>query len=98
MTFSCYCVTACQHQRALLEHRAREAGVPARHVYLPECDAAGNFEVVQCHPATTTCWCVDALGLETPGTRVSQPATPNCKVSSHLCRRCTWMWSVDGAI
>ncbi|KAA0184584.1 hypothetical protein HAZT_HAZT010993, partial [Hyalella azteca] len=72
--------TACQHQRALLEHRAREAGVPARHVYLPECDAAGNFEVVQCHPATTTCWCVDTHGLETPGTRVSQPATPNCRV------------------
>uniref|UniRef100_A0A6A7FYZ2 Amyloid beta A4 protein n=1 Tax=Hirondellea gigas TaxID=1518452 RepID=A0A6A7FYZ2_9CRUS len=70
--------TACQHQRALLEHRAREAGVPAGRVYLPACNEAGNFVAMQCHPATTTCWCVDHHGLEVPGTRLSQPAIPDC--------------------
>lgn len=73
--------TACEHQRNLLEHRAREAGVPAGRVYLPQCDPAGAFLPTQCHPATLTCWCVDTQGQEVPGTRVSQPAQPNCQVS-----------------
>ena len=72
---------ACQHQRTLLEHRAREAGIPAGRVYLPQCDENGEFAPQQCHPATTTCWCVDNKGVERPGTRVSQPATPDCQVS-----------------
>ncbi|KAK4325646.1 hypothetical protein Pmani_003739 [Petrolisthes manimaculis] len=72
-------MTACEHQRNLLEHRAREAGVPAGRVYLPQCDPAGAFLPTQCHPATLTCWCVDTQGQEVPGTRVSQPAQPNCQ-------------------
>ena len=73
---------ACQHQRTLLEHRAREAGIPANRVYLPQCDDEGAFLSTQCHPATLTCWCVDPQGLEVPGTRVSQPSKPNCQVIS----------------
>ncbi|KAK8392409.1 hypothetical protein O3P69_014644 [Scylla paramamosain] len=72
-------MTACEHQRTLLEHRAREAGIPAGRVYLPECDAAGAFLSTQCHPATLTCWCVDTQGQEVPGTRVSQPSQPDCQ-------------------
>lgn len=71
---------ACEHQRTLLEHRAREAGIPAGRVYLPECDAEGAFLSTQCHPATLTCWCVDTQGQEVPGTRVSQPSHPDCQV------------------
>ncbi|XP_071535769.1 uncharacterized protein [Panulirus ornatus] len=72
-------MTACEHQRTLLEHRAREAGIPAGRVYLPQCDQTGAFLPTQCHPATLTCWCVDTQGQEVPGTRVSQPAHPNCQ-------------------
>ncbi|XP_042879578.1 uncharacterized protein LOC122258000 [Penaeus japonicus] len=72
-------MTACEHQRSLLEHRAREAGIPAGRVYLPQCDDEGAFLPTQCHPATLTCWCVDTQGQEVPGTRVSQPAHPNCQ-------------------
>ncbi|XP_069977259.1 uncharacterized protein [Penaeus vannamei] len=72
-------MTACEHQRNLLEHRAREAGIPAGRVYLPQCDDEGAFLPTQCHPATLTCWCVDTQGQEVPGTRVSQPAHPNCQ-------------------
>ncbi|KAK8727075.1 hypothetical protein OTU49_009926, partial [Cherax quadricarinatus] len=72
-------MTACEHQRTLLEHRAREAGIPAGRVYLPQCDEVGAFLPTQCHPATLTCWCVDTQGQEVPGTRVSQPAHPNCQ-------------------
>ncbi|XP_066984826.1 uncharacterized protein [Macrobrachium rosenbergii] len=72
-------MTACEHQRTLLEHRAREAGISSGRVYLPQCDETGAFLPTQCHPATLTCWCVDSQGLEVPGTRVSQPAHPNCQ-------------------
>ncbi|KAK7082228.1 hypothetical protein SK128_021740, partial [Halocaridina rubra] len=72
-------MTACEHQRSLLEHRAREAGIPSGRVFLPQCDEKGAFLPTQCHPATLTCWCVDTQGLEVPGTRVSQPAHPNCQ-------------------
>ncbi|MCL4149701.1 UNVERIFIED_CONTAM: hypothetical protein GTU68_004325, partial [Idotea baltica] len=79
-----YCVqpismTACQHQRALLEYRAREAGIDSERVFLPECDSEGAFVPTQCHPGTLTCWCVDPQGIEVAGTRVSSPAKPNCQ-------------------
>ena len=45
----------------------------------PQCLASGGFAPIQCHPATLTCWCVDAKGDELPGTRLSQPRQPDCQ-------------------
>ncbi|KAB7506063.1 Kunitz-type serine protease inhibitor bitisilin-3, partial [Armadillidium nasatum] len=75
LTLSC----TCQHQRTLLEYRAREAGISSDKVFLPECDIEGSFIPTQCHPGTLTCWCVDPHGIEVAGTRVSSPAKPNCQ-------------------
>jgi hypothetical protein len=74
------CVSACQHMRAILEHKAHETGIPARQLYLPKCrDEDGSFEPVQCHPVTHQCWCVDNKGNELPGTRAPPDVQPSCE-------------------
>ncbi|XP_067847730.1 nidogen-2 [Heptranchias perlo] len=62
--------TACVEQRDQLQaelnlHRAR----PPLGMYIPQCDAEGNFRSLQCHGNTGHCWCVDEWGREIPGTR-----------------------------
>uniref|UniRef100_A0A2R5L5B6 Uncharacterized protein n=1 Tax=Ornithodoros turicata TaxID=34597 RepID=A0A2R5L5B6_9ACAR len=78
-------LTACQHQRIVAEHRAREAG--AIWNGLPQCDNEyGSFQEVQCSTQEGTCWCVDKHGIELPGTRGFGPPT-NC--SSPRDSRCS---------
>nr|CAD7194476.1 unnamed protein product [Timema douglasi] len=73
-------MTACQHQRAILQHKAHEMGIPARQMYTPQCNNHdGSFELVQCHPQTRQCWCVDQSGEEVPGTRAPPDVQPSCK-------------------
>ena len=38
--------------------------------YVPQCNAAGHYEKVQCNKATNWCWCSDKNGNEIAGTRV----------------------------
>uniref|UniRef100_A0A3B3T229 Nidogen 2 n=1 Tax=Paramormyrops kingsleyae TaxID=1676925 RepID=A0A3B3T229_9TELE len=45
--------------------------------FIPQCDEEGQYRAQQCHGATGHCWCVDAKGLELPGTR-TPPGTPSC--------------------
>ena len=72
-------VLACQHKRAILEHQAHETGIPARQLYLPQCqEKDGSFELIQCHPLTKQCWCVDSGGDEVPGTRSPPNVQPSC--------------------
>ncbi|PSN48928.1 hypothetical protein C0J52_03479 [Blattella germanica] len=72
-------LTACQHKRAILEHKAHESGIPARQMYLPQCrESDGSFEPVQCHPISRQCWCVDKKGDELPGTRAPPDVQPSC--------------------
>lgn len=72
-------MTACQHQRAIAQHKASESGTPAKEVFMPACRAGdGGFERVQCHPMTRVCWCVDEAGQELPGTRAPPDVQPSC--------------------
>lgn len=50
---------------------------PVEH-YVPQCDANGNYQPVQCHQAQQTCWCVDANGNEIAGTRTLGGVRPTC--------------------
>jgi hypothetical protein len=72
-------ILACQHKRAILEHQAHETGIPARQLYLPQCqEKDGSFDPIQCHPVTRQCWCVDSGGDELPGTRAPPDVQPSC--------------------
>ncbi|XP_036405206.1 nidogen-2-like, partial [Megalops cyprinoides] len=68
--------TACERWRtSLLEHYG---GQPDPRDYLPQCDALGQFEPVQCYGESTYCWCVDRDGREVVGTRSHDAVRPAC--------------------
>ncbi|VDP03126.1 unnamed protein product, partial [Soboliphyme baturini] len=47
--------------------------------YVPKCVANGDFDSVQCSTDGLKCWCVDQIGHEVPGTRISvSTGHPNC--------------------
>ncbi|XP_059058211.1 uncharacterized protein LOC131851703 isoform X2 [Achroia grisella] len=69
--------TACQQARALTLHIAAESGSPPSHTWVPNCDENGVYTTVQCRDSNSTCWCVDAVGNEIPGTRAVN-GEPNC--------------------
>ncbi|XP_044872455.1 nidogen-2 isoform X1 [Mauremys mutica] len=65
--------TMCERWRqSLLEHYG---GRPREDQYVPQCDALGNFNPLQCHGNSGYCWCVDESGREVHGTR-SEPGVP----------------------
>ncbi|KAJ8365984.1 hypothetical protein SKAU_G00148150 [Synaphobranchus kaupii] len=48
-------------------------------VFVPSCDAHGNYEPTQCQGSLGQCWCVDRNGKEIPGTRTRGPGRrPMC--------------------
>ncbi|XP_055780470.1 thyroglobulin-like [Salvelinus fontinalis] len=57
-----YCLTSCQlhRQQALLSGDAPP---------VPQCQASGEYQAVQCDSARGQCWCVDLEGMEIYGTR-----------------------------
>ncbi|XP_045064250.1 thyroglobulin-like [Coregonus clupeaformis] len=57
-----YCLTSCQlhRQQALLSGDAS---------LVPQCQASGDYQAVQCDSARGQCWCVDLEGMEIYGTR-----------------------------
>ncbi|XP_063831607.1 neurogenic locus notch homolog protein 1 [Ostrinia nubilalis] len=73
--------SACQQRRALALHMAAESGSPPSWTWVPECQEDGTYASVQCRGADKTCWCVDAAGIEMPGTRTTN-STPNCDAPS----------------
>ncbi|XP_055482670.1 thyroglobulin isoform X1 [Psammomys obesus] len=46
------------------------------HSYIPSCHRSGDYQAVQCQ-TEGMCWCVDAQGIEIPGTR-QQGQPPSC--------------------
>ncbi|KAJ9582850.1 hypothetical protein L9F63_022809 [Diploptera punctata] len=95
-------LTACQHRRAILEHKAHETGIPASQMYLPQCrEEDGSFEPVQCHPKSRQCWCVDNKGDELPGTRAPPDVQPSCagnipsNCPAFRCAPCPYGYQMD---
>ncbi|XP_034533825.1 nidogen-2 isoform X2 [Notolabrus celidotus] len=68
--------SVCERWRASLI--AHYGGKPEAQQYVPQCEADGQFNPVQCYGETTYCWCVDQDGREVPGTRSHDPVKPAC--------------------
>ncbi|PIC34118.1 hypothetical protein B9Z55_013866 [Caenorhabditis nigoni] len=68
----------CVHQRiaalTISESEGSESNEKDSAVFVPECDASGNFDEVQSHFGLM--WCVDKLGQEISGTKSTR--VPNC--------------------
>uniref|UniRef100_A0A3B3ZNM7 Thyroglobulin type-1 domain-containing protein n=1 Tax=Periophthalmus magnuspinnatus TaxID=409849 RepID=A0A3B3ZNM7_9GOBI len=50
-------------------------GYPILGAYVPQCDANGQYNPLQCHGSTGHCWCVDSTGQERADTR-TPPGSP----------------------
>ncbi|XP_042260960.1 nidogen-2 isoform X6 [Thunnus maccoyii] len=66
--------TQCEHHRDSIQTTSPE-GHPGVGVYVPQCDASGQYTPLQCHGSSGYCWCVDKSGQEREGTRTF-PGTP----------------------
>uniref|UniRef100_A0A8D3DVF5 Nidogen-2 n=1 Tax=Scophthalmus maximus TaxID=52904 RepID=A0A8D3DVF5_SCOMX len=67
--------TQCEHHRDGVQTTSQE-GYPLLGVYVPQCDANGQYSPLQCHGSPGHCWCVDGRGQERAGTRTSPGAPP----------------------
>ncbi|XP_062270701.1 nidogen-2 [Scomber scombrus] len=67
--------TRCEHHKASIQTTSPE-GYPIIGVYVPQCDADGQYTPLQCHGSTGHCWCVGNSGEERPGTRTLPGAPP----------------------
>ncbi|XP_031707889.1 nidogen-2 isoform X2 [Anarrhichthys ocellatus] len=63
--------THCERHR----DRAQTIGQDGQPIYVPQCDADGQYLSLQCHSPSGHCWCVDNRGQERTGTR-TPPGTP----------------------
>uniref|UniRef100_A0A3Q2WC77 Thyroglobulin type-1 domain-containing protein n=1 Tax=Haplochromis burtoni TaxID=8153 RepID=A0A3Q2WC77_HAPBU len=68
--------THCEHYRDSVKATSPD-GNPITGVYVPQCDAEGQYLPQQCHGSTGYCWCVDSRGEERrAGTRTPPGAAP----------------------
>ncbi|XP_029695968.1 nidogen-2 isoform X16 [Takifugu rubripes] len=63
--------TQCQQHRDSVQTE----GFSVPGVFVPQCDANGQYTSKQCHSSTGHCWCVDSNGQERAGTR-TPPGAP----------------------
>ncbi|XP_006830780.1 PREDICTED: thyroglobulin [Chrysochloris asiatica] len=55
--------------------------------YMPQCDAFGSWEPVQCYARTGHCWCVDGKGEYIPASLAARsPQIPQCPTPCELSR------------
>ncbi|XP_034720262.1 nidogen-2 isoform X5 [Etheostoma cragini] len=67
--------TDCEHHRLRAQATSQE-GYPIVGVYVPQCDADGQYLPLQCHSSTGHCWCVDRRGQERTGSRTPPGTQP----------------------
>ncbi|ODM92548.1 BPTI/Kunitz domain-containing protein [Orchesella cincta] len=69
--------TFCLINKNIIEHVARENGIPAKRFFIPQCDENGEYMRIQSFGKFH--WCVDSAGHEIQGTRVPYGKRPNCQ-------------------
>ncbi|XP_067250747.1 thyroglobulin [Chanodichthys erythropterus] len=64
----------------------RSVSAAQEHEHIPQCSENGRFRHVQCNRGGGECWCVNAEGLEIPGSR-QNGTTVHCLTSCQLQRQ-----------
>ncbi|XP_028389694.1 thyroglobulin [Phyllostomus discolor] len=73
--------------RRLSPGGSSRASLPWPGPYVPQCDASGGWEPVQCHPGTGHCWCVDGTGQYVPASLTARsPEAPQCPTTCERSR------------
>ncbi|XP_057685264.1 nidogen-2 isoform X2 [Corythoichthys intestinalis] len=67
--------THCEHHRDRAQTTSSE-GYSLVGVFVPQCDANGQYIPQQCHSSIGQCWCVDRNGQERAGTRSQDAFSP----------------------
>ncbi|XP_077462107.1 uncharacterized protein nid2a isoform X4 [Stigmatopora argus] len=67
--------THCEHHRDRAQTSSSD-GYPLAGVFVPQCDANGQYTPQQCHGSIGQCWCVDLNGQERAGTRSQAGFSP----------------------
>ncbi|KAM9820898.1 LOW QUALITY PROTEIN: nidogen-2 [Neosynchiropus ocellatus] len=67
--------THCEQHRDNVKATSPD-GYPIPGLFVPQCDAQGQYVSRQCHGSTGHCWCVDTRGQERPGTRTPPGSDP----------------------
>ncbi|XP_061571402.1 nidogen-2 [Cololabis saira] len=67
--------THCERHRDRAQSSSSE-GNPIVGLFVPQCDAEGQYSQLQCHGSSGHCWCVDQDGQERAGTRTPPGTQP----------------------
>ncbi|XP_069321496.1 thyroglobulin [Eulemur rufifrons] len=80
-------LTFYQRRRFSLGDRAGAPTLLQSGPYVPQCDAFGSWEPVQCHAGTGHCWCVDRKGEFVPASLTAgSPQIPRCPTTCEISR------------